>query len=223
MSSKYFRAGVKHVSVLGDNAPQNKQLFHTVEVLDTAIEQGKKVLFNYNSYDTDRELHPRLTPEGNIKRYSVSPYQMAVVNGRYYLICSTTNHRNVSHYRVDKITEIQLSEESIVPMREIKGLEHGLNLPKHLVEHMNMLIGEAVPVTFRFSKSIINEAVDTFGTDIIFSRETENTVDAMVCVNRQAMKIWALQHLTTVDVLSPSELVSDIRDELRSGLTKYAE
>ena len=223
LSSKYFHASVKHVSVIGDNAPQNKQLFHTVGVLDAAIDRSLKVTFTYNSFGTDKELHPRLTPEGAAKRYSVSPYQMVVVNGRYYLICSTTNHLNVSHYRIDKITDIELTEECSVPMRDIKGLEHGLNLPRHLVEHMNMLIGEAVPVTFRFNRSVINEAVDTFGTDIIFSRETEDTVDAMVCVNRQAMKIWALQHLTTVQVLTPAQLVADIREELRAGMDRYTE
>ena len=45
--------------------PENRQLFYVLEILDEAIGKKKKVEFTYNSYGTDRKMHPRVDAEGN--------------------------------------------------------------------------------------------------------------------------------------------------------------
>ena len=50
--------------------------------------KGRQVSFTYNSYGTDKKLHPRRDSAGNIREYIVNPYQIAAANGRYYLICN---------------------------------------------------------------------------------------------------------------------------------------
>lgn len=221
LSNRYFRSRIKHISVVSDSSPQNRQLFLTIEALDEAISNGKKVEFSYNEYGTDKELHLRKNKEGEIRRYIVSPYRMVAVNGRYYLICSAFNYDTVSHYRLDRISDISVSEETIRPMKEIKGLEHGLDLPKHLAEHINMLIGESIHVSFWFARSILNEIMDTFGNDILFTQETDDRVKATVYVNEQAMRTWAEQHPRTVQVISPDRLVEDIKSDYLAALTIY--
>ena len=67
---------------------RSQQLFYTIEVLDEAISKGRQVSFTYNSYGTDKKLHPRRDSAGNIREYIVNPYQIAAANGRYYLICN---------------------------------------------------------------------------------------------------------------------------------------
>lgn len=37
----------------------------------------------------------------------------------------------------------------VKPMKKVKGLENGLNLPKHMAEHIYMFTGESAAVTFR--------------------------------------------------------------------------
>lgn len=221
LSNKYFRSRISHISVVSENAPQNRQLFLTIETLDEAISQGKKVEFRYQEYGTDKKLHLRKNKDGEERLYIVNPYRMVVVNGRYYLICSAFDYDNVSHYRLDRIRDISISEESVRPMNEIQGLEHGLDLPKHLAEHVNMLIGESVQVTFWFERGILNEIMDTFGNDILFTEEEEGRVKATVHVNEEAMQTWAEQHPTTVRVISPDKLVEDIRNDFRKALEIY--
>ena len=221
LSNRYFRSRIKHISVVSDTSPQNRQLFLTVEALDEAITNGKKVEFSYNEFGTDKELHLRKNKEGEIRRYTVNPYRMVAVNGRYYLICSAFNYDNVSHYRLDRISDITVTDENARPMTEIKGLEHGLDLPKHLAEHVNMLIGESVHVSFWFDRGTLNEIMDTFGNDILFTQETDSRVKATVYVNEQAMRTWAEQHPTTVQVISPESLVEDIKNDFRAALSVY--
>ena len=59
LSNRYFRARVGHIRTMPDLSLHSQQLFYTIEVLDEAIGKGRQVSFTYNSYGTDKKLHPR--------------------------------------------------------------------------------------------------------------------------------------------------------------------
>ena len=214
LSNRYFQSRVRHIRTMPDIAPQNRQLFYTIEVLDEAISRGKKVLFQYTSLGLDKERHPRKNEDGSVKEYVVSPYQMAAVNGRYYLIGCTDPHDNVSHYRLDRITDIRLLDDRARAAESVQGLEHGVNLPQHMAEHIYMFSGKSETVTFRMKTYLINDVIDWFGTDVAFYDEAADEVTARVRVNLQAMRRWALQYGPHVRVLSPESLVADVKHDI---------
>ena len=214
LSNRYFQSRVRHIRTMPDIAPQNRQLFYTIEVLDEAISRGKKVLFQYTSFGLDKERHPRKNEDGSVKEYVVSPYQMAAVNGRYYLIGCTDPHDNVSHYRLDRITDIHLLDDRARAAETVQGLEHGVNLPQHMAEHIYMFSGKSETVTFRMKTYLINDVIDWFGTDVAFYDEAADEVTARVRVNLQAMRRWALQYGPHVRILSPESLVADIKHDI---------
>ena len=221
LSNRYFKSRVKHIQTLPDNELPNRQLFYTIEILDQAITKGRQVSFHYNEYHTDRMLHPRIDQEGNVRTYIVNPYQMAAVNGRYYLICNYDKYDDVSNYRVDRITDIQLLDTPVKPMKNMKGLEHGLNLPKHMAEHVYMFTGESVPVTFRAKKYLLTDLFDWFGKEMQFTDETEEEVTVRVTVNLDAMRKWALQYALHVKVLKPERLVEMLREDVKQAAEQY--
>ena len=221
LSNTYFRSRVKHIRMMPETAPENRQVFYTIEVLDEAISQGKKVSFHYNSFGLDKTLHPREGREGGVKEYIVSPYQIAATNGRYYLICNTDPHDNVSHYRLDRITEIQVLDDVARPANSVQGLEHGINLPQHMAEHIYMFSGESVPVVFRMKTYILNDVIDWFGTGVEFSDADGNEVTAHVKVNLQAMRLWAVQYGPHIRILSPESLVRDVIADLQRAINNH--
>lgn len=221
LSNRYFKSRVKHIQTLPDNELPNRQLFYTIEILDQAITKGRQVSFHYNEYHTDKMLHPRIDHEGNVRTYIVNPYQMAAVNGRYYLICNYDKYDDVSNYRVDRITDIQLLDTPVKPMKNMKGLEHGLNLPKHMAEHVYMFTGESVPVTFRAKKYLLTDLFDWFGKEMQFTDETEEEVTVRVTVNLDAMRKWALQYALHVKVLKPERLMEMLREDVKQAAEQY--
>ena len=221
LSNTYFRSRVQYISTMPDNMPPNRQLFYSIDVLDEAISKNRQVSFQYNSYDTDKKQHPRLDGDGKVKVYTVSPYQIAAANGRYYLICNTEHHDDVSHYRLDRITGIKLLDTSARPAKSVHGLENGLNLPKHMAEHLYMFSGESCPVSFRMKKYVINDIMDWFGTDVVFSDESDGEVTARVRANLQAMRLWAVQYAPHVRILSPDPLVEEVKSDLRKAAESY--
>ena len=217
LSNQYFKSRVRFISTLPETAPKNKELFYTIEILDEAIAKGKQVAFTYNGYGTDKKLHPK-----RVREYIVNPYQMAATNGRYYLIGNYDKYNNLANYRVDRITNIRLLD---TPTKPKEQLEDGkmFSLPTHMAEHLYMFSGESVPVTFRMKKSILNDVIDWFGTEITFFDETEDEVTARVTVNWHAMRHWALQYCRHVRVLAPDNLVQTVKADLQTAIERYEE
>jgi len=112
-------------------------------------------------------------------------------------------------------------ETRVKPVSQVKGLEKGLNLPKHMAEHIYMFAGPSVPVTFRAQKYLLSELIDWFGTDLKFTDETEDTVTVRVTVNLEAMRKWALQYALHVKVETPQELAGLVKEDLRKAREQY--
>lgn len=146
---------------------------------------------------------------------------MVAVNGRYYLICNYDKYDDVSNYRVDRITDIKLLETPVKPTKNVKGLEYGLNLPKHMAEHVYMFTGESVPVTFRAKKYLLTDLFDWFGKQMQFTDETEDDVTVRVTVNLDAMRKWALQYALHVKVLKPKRLVDMLKEDVKQAAGQY--
>lgn len=221
LSSERFKSKMRHVCNMPENLPQNKELFYTIEMLDEAISTGRQVSFKYNRYGTDKKLHPRQSSSGEDRVYIVNPYQMVATNGRYYLVCNYDKYDNIANYRVDMITDIKVLDSPVKPKKQVRGLEAGLDLPKHMAEHIYMFSDETVRVKFIAKKYIVGEIIDWFGKDVKFSNETEDEVTAEVRVSAMAMKFWALQYAPHITVTEPKTLRDEIGTELRKAAERY--
>ena len=221
LSSKYFEAKVKHIRTMPVTYTNNKLIFYVIEILDEAINSKKQVKFTYGTYGVDKKLHPRSYDDGTVREYIVNPYQIAAANGRYYLIGNYDKYDNVSHYRLDRIMSIELLEQKQKLQKNVKGLEKGFNLPKHMAEHIYMFSGDSEVVTFRFKKYLLNDVMDYFGSAVTFFDETEENISARVKVKRSAMQKWALQYALHAKILSPSNLAEAVKNDLEKAYNSY--
>ena len=222
LSPVHFRSRLSHVRALPDSAARSEQFFYTVEILDEAISRRLQVSFCYCEYGTDKKKRPRTGPDGRVRRYLVNPYQMVVANGRYYLICNYDKYDTLAYYRIDRISDIRLSETPAKDKSLVKGLENGLDLPRHMAEHVYMFAGESVTAEFRADRSVIGDILDWFGPDAVFSDVTETGLTVRVRVNRSAMLCWALQYGRHVRVIYPRDLVEELAAVTKEMAEKYS-
>ncbi len=213
--NRYFNAKVKHIS----NLPEiwhsdNKLVVHNIDVLNDAIERKRMVTFIYNRYNTSFKLVPRRK-----KPYTVSPYQMVVCNGRYYLICNTENHNNISHYRIDKMKDLKILDRPVKDKRQISDFANGgYNLPKHMAEHIYMFGGDSIEVRFLTEESMMDQLIDWFGKAFSVKPVGADEILVTVKCNENAIKYWALQYVEYVDIVEPVWLKDDIENVLREKL-----
>lgn len=221
LSSKHFHAKVNHICTVPINFTNNNRLFFVIEILDEAINNNKQVKFTYGYYGTDKKLHPSTHDDGTVHEYIVNPYQMAIADGRYYLIGNYDKYDNISHYRVDRIIDIEILDTPQKPKKEIKELENGFDLSRHMSEHIYMFSGASATVTFRLKKYLLNDVIDFFGSEITFFDEKADTVCARVRVNLSAMRKWAVQYSLHAKILTPLSLADAVKSDLVKALENY--
>lgn len=218
MGNRYFSAKVNHVSNLPElHHGDNKQLMYVLDTINEAISQHKKISFVYNKYGSDFKLHPKRE-----EKYVVNPYQMVANNGFYYLIGNYDKYDDISHYRLDKMTCVEMLTEKVKPQNQVMGLEQGLNLPKHMAEHIYMFSGESVAINMLVDETIISELIDWFGNDFyVIEKRRNNQVLVRLKCNEQAFFYWALQYGPYVEVLEPVSLRSKIAEAVSEMNEKY--
>ena len=215
LASNYFNAKVSHVSNLPEiRRTINKQAMYGLDTLNDAIAAKHQVSFMYNDVGTDLKLHPRWNME-----YIVNPYQIVACNGRFYLIGNYDKYDNVSHFRIDKMTNVKELDTKVKPIKHVEGLEHGLNLPKHMAEHIYMFSGPTVSVKMETTPEMFSDITDWFGTDVKILEETDDKLIVRVNCNEKAMRYWALQYGPSVEILEPEslrkQLIADMKDMMR--------
>ena len=217
LGSTYFNKKVTHVSNLPElNRTINKQAMYALDTINDAISQKRQIGFIYNDVGTDFKLHPRSERE-----YVVNPYQIVANNGRFYLISNSDGHENVSHYRIDKMTNVRMLDSKARPMKEIPELSNGLNLPKHMAEHMYMFSGDSINVKLETYSYMMSQLVDWFGTDFSIMKEQEGIIHVRLKCNEAAMRFWALQYGPYVEVLEPERLRNTIINDIELMQNKY--
>lgn len=218
MGNRYFSAKVNHISNLPElQHGDNKQLMYVLDTINEAISQHKKISFVYNIYGSDFKLHPKRE-----EKYVVNPYQMVANNGFYYLIGNYDKYDDISHYRLDRMTCVEMLPDKVKPQNQVVGLEHGLNLPKHMAEHIYMFSGESVAIIMLVEENIISEIVDWFGKDFyVIEKRRDNQVLVRLKCNEQAFFYWALQYGPYVEVLEPVTLRSKIAEAVCAMNEKY--
>lgn len=214
LSNKYFRSHVKNIwSVNEWSKTDNQALFYNIEIIDAAIEQGKQIAFCYNKYGADKKLH-------KTSDQHATPYQMILRNQRYYLIACNEKWRNLGHYRLDRITDIRLTDEPATPLRSLQGHESGIDYKEYATSLPYMFTDKPERVEFLADPVIIDQIVDWFGDNACIGQSGEK-LKVSVKVSPMAMEYWAMQYLNFVEILSPASLRSRIAANLEAARGKY--
>ena len=216
-SNRYFKAHVSHIhsTSSGKNA-ENRNVMDSIAAIDEAISKGKKISFSYLQYGIDFKLHPKRSI-----RYVVSPYQMISNKGKYYLIGNYDEYDDVSHYRLDRITDVEILKENRKPIKTIKGLEKGLNISDYIAEHVYMYSGESIHIKIRTNETLMDALIDGFGKDFRVSFGEEDDIIVNLKCNPDAFFYWAMQYGQNIEVLEPQSMRERIKKAAMEIYRKY--
>lgn len=222
LSNIYFKSHMEYISTMPEDKTNNKQVFFNIDILDEAIHKKKKVSFKYLDYGIDKKQHIKRKEDGTERVYIVSPYQMAAKEGKYYLICNYDKYDDISNYRVDRITQLEILEEKIKPFSKLNWSNgQKLNLSDYMKKHVYMYSSGDVKTTFRIIKPLISDIIDMFGKDVTFLDETEDMVCVKVNVNETSMIQFAKNYAPDIEILEPQELREKVKEVLRKGYELY--
>ena len=216
LSNKYFRSNIKYIHSVNDwSKTDNQALFYNIELIDSAVEEGKQIHYDYNKYGIDKKLHK------SSQQY-VSPYLMILHNQRYYLMAYSEYWGNIVFHRLDRITNMTMTDKKATPIRTVAGFENGIDYKNLSTAMPYMYTDEPERIDFLADINIIDQVIDWFGTDIkLMKTDDENKVQVYVKASPNAMEHWAMQYINYVEIISPQSLRTRMRESLKNGLMKY--
>ncbi len=221
LSNRYFKFSTANIqSYESVDREMNKELFYTIEVLDEAISKGLQVRFMYNEYGADKKLHHRINENGDVREYVINPYIMATNCGKYYLICNYDKYDNISNYRIDRISNIEILDTPRKPKNKVEGLV-GLDVAKYMQEHIFMFGGKSIRAKFEMPGYLISDVLDSFRANVDFEDLGDGMVLASVKVNENDMRFWARQYAGQIKITEPKELVDICKQDLVQALALY--
>ena len=217
LSNEYFKAHVDHVRSFAEwDRTDNNALLYNIEIIDEAIGAKRQVRFDYNKYGVDRKMHRTAT-------HYASPYQLILHNQRYYLMARNEKWGNMAFFRLDRITNMTMTEEKLTPVTKNEGYERGINYKMLSTALPYMYTDKPERVDFFANEDIVDQIVDWFGREVRINPAEEGKVKVSLVVSPSAMEHWALQYAGYVRVVYPQTLVDRIKDRLEKAKKMYGE
>ncbi len=217
LSNKFFRSHVKNVYSVNEwSKTDNQALFYNIELVDIAIEQNRRIAYDYNKIGIDKKLHKS-------SYQVVSPYQLILHNQRYYLMAYSEYWGNMVFHRLDRVTNMKLTEDKATDLQTIPGYKNGIDYKKISSEMPYMYSDEPERIDFVADAIIVDQIIDWFGNDIRIAKSSDNENQVIVSVisSPNAMEHWAMQYANYIEVVSPETLRVRVKNSLENGLKKY--
>lgn len=196
-----------------------------VSFIQKAINDGVRIGFRFNDYDADKNLVPR---RGT---YVLNPYYIVVYHDMYYLIGNRPGMENLSHYRIDLMSEISVLTDHkgepvkrtpMAKLEDVKETGGTWDPMKYMSEHLYMGYDKPRHVRVKIPRDQYTVLHDWFGDHYRKLRvPCEEGFDYVDIVTSPAMIVhWAMQYAGVVEIMD-EEIREKIRGEIGRLQEKY--
>ena len=178
----------------------NESVLTTIGIIQHAIAEHRTIRFRYYDFTPAKKKQYRRSGEV----YTVEPYAIVSGNGRFYCAAFTGTHSTFAPYRIDKMDNVRMTEESYDP--------RPFDTDAWLRSSFNMYTGDPQTITCMFGNELASAVFDRFGTDIIISSIGEDRFRASIrTALTPTLVSWILQFQNRIEVLQPSELREQLK------------
>ena len=180
----------------------NPQLFYVIDMLMDAIQEKKKVRFQYGEFDADRQRI--LRNDGEI--YINSPYGCLWCDEFYYLDGYSEKRAKVVTFRVDRIVDLEIMDELIIPEPD------GFKMSDYAKVIIEIFDGEKQDVELICDNAIMKNVIDKFGEDIRTERFSEEQFKATVNVSTsKTFYAWCFRFAGQMRIEDPENVRNEYR------------
>ncbi len=175
----------------------NGKIFLTTDVVSRAIEQEKKVSFQYYDYLPTKEKVLR----NNGEVYIISPYALIWSDDRYYLVGYSDKRHELTPFRVDRMTVPQITDEPAVK-----------NISFNPADFTNKVVqmypsGNEQTVTLRCKNENMRSVIDKFGEDIkVDVIDTQHFTAKVQVQPSQTFFGWVFTFRGDIEIVGPDEV-----------------
>lgn len=195
----------RHTGVNGRAKSTNEQQLYTVDTITKAINEKKKIRYQYQEYDGKKRKI--LRNDGEV--YVLSPYMLYWNEDFYYVVGYSDKRECITAFRVDRIVNIEMTDAKAVKRPK------GFNISNYSDSIFGMYSGPETEVELECRNNLMKYIIDRFGEKIKV-RPTENgTFLTTVTVELSPVFYgWVFQFGGGIKIISPKSAVKQY-DEMR--------
>ena len=196
----------------------NEELYDTISALSDAIERKLQVQFEYSKRKLERRFVRRFTA----RTFVVNPYALIWSNDHYYLVCNNPKYNNLMHVRLDRISNIKLTNTPYRHFSAVSSYKDEFDSADYSNKLFNMFSGERGEIRLRCSGRLIDDILERFGENVPLMVDGEDAFIVRATVElSEGLVSWIMQFGTDMKVLEPVELKNAVRDKAKDILTIY--
>ena len=215
---------IRHNAFLTDRVKtDNRGVLNNIAAINEAMSANidgqphtpEKITFKYLTYsigDMRQQVERRKGAS-----YTVSPFQLLINDGNYYLLAFDEQRQDMRTYRVDRMKDIRFTGEA----RDGTEAFEAIDLKTYTKRVFSMYGGEQKLVEIRFINPLLDAVVDRFGTkDVQYAKVDDKHfgVTAKVEISDQFFG-WLLGFGKKAKLLYPDDVI----DQFRAYIDKIRE
>ena len=201
----------RDVYVSGRVKSMNETIYYNVDAIQEAIAQNRQIGFRYFDWGIDGKRVYRQ------KSYTASPYGLCQDNENCYLLALSPRH-GITSYRVDRMSDITLTDEKRVPCPELTGK----NLTSYANRMFSMFSGDTVAVKLRFHRDLSNVVIDRFGKDTMLIPDGDDHFVFTVQVAVSPLFLsWVIGFGSKAKILYPQSVIDECKALCKEILGQY--
>ena len=189
----------------------NTVVFHTTDTICRAMEDGKKIRFHYWNYNPQKEHILRHDGEWFI----ASPYALIWDDERYYLAAYSDFREKVVTFRVDRMCDVEITEEAAVRDDSFNAGEFAKTTFKMMDEDF-----PDSKVILICDNQFMQNVVDRFGEEIETTVLDDNCFRAIVTVRpSKTFFSWVVGFCGGIRIAEPADVKERFEETLRMVLS----
>ncbi len=214
LSSKHDAVKLQRQVYIADRIKMgNEDIYRSVDTLSEAINGKRKVSFRYFEYDIDKKKKFRNGGE----EYIVSPYSLTVSDENYYLISHYSKHENLTHFRVDRMSDIRVLEDISEDVENIMG--EGFSIGEYSKKIFSMYSGENNRVELMCDNNMMNSVIDRFGKDVFVQKVDDGHFKVKVSVDiSPTFFAWVFTFGGKIKISAPENVKEQFNDVIKKFL-----
>ena len=206
----------RQVYAVGRVKSMNESIYYSIDTIHTAISQDRQIAFRYFEWTMEKTV--RYRRDGQL--YERSPYALVWDDENYYLVAydHTASPPGIRHYRVDKMANLSVLEES----RLGKATFDGFDMAQYAKQMFGMFGGAQQDVELRFAARLAGVVLDRFGKEVTLLPDGGSffRVHVQAVVSPQFMG-WVAGFGTDAKLLGPPAVVREYTAFCREMLAQY--
>lgn len=206
-SKSYAKQLDRHIIASSRVKTSNENVYYIVDAITDAINDKKKISFQYEEYDANK--NKVLRNDGEV--YVLSPYTLYWNEDFYYVVGYSDKRECITAFRVDHMRNQAVTDE------KAEKRPKGFQIDNYSNKIFEMFRGKETAVKLECDNALMKYVIDRFGEEVKTEVVSEGTFEASVQLELSPVfYAWVFQFAGKVRIVSPNEAIEEFKAMLNA-------